>query len=322
MRSPFHMPDGRVGWAVVERDTASPRATTRIEVMDRDGDLSTLRTLDGVVDAVVASKEEFFVRRYIPVRMRWDFTQQQEVVRVPRAEGREHPILPVSDLDRWDWNGEPRFARSGDDGSLYVGNLGRLWRVIPNEGDWGRQEAIPFRARVRMEVRDPVPPPKWTVPEPGATRPPTSVSFPRLSPDGKRLFFMAANYLWEQPMDDAPIRQLTTTSTEGVPIVSPEGSRVAFVGSVGDEDALEVFGPPELQVLEVATGQTRSVLRLKQRGVAPTWTADGQRLIVWEEGSDEAPFRLLAVDLGGSRETLTEVFEEPSRHTTLSSDGQ
>ncbi len=228
VRSPFHFPDGQVGWAVVERDTDSPSATTRIEIMDRDGTASTIRIMDGVADAIVASDEEFFVRRYIPVFMRREDAQQRDVVRVPRADGPERPIVPVSDVFYYNWRGEPRFARSGDNETLYVGNLGRLWRVNLEEEE---REAIPFRATVRMEVLDPVPPQKWTLPEPGATRPPTSIQDPRLSPDGQRLLFVAAEYLWEQPMDDAPIRQLTTTSAgEMVPIVSPEGSRVALQG--------------------------------------------------------------------------------------------
>ena len=65
VHSPFHLPDGRVGWAVVERNRLSCKATTRIEVMDRDGTVSTLRTLDGAADAIVASEGEFFVRRHI-----------------------------------------------------------------------------------------------------------------------------------------------------------------------------------------------------------------------------------------------------------------
>ncbi len=39
VHSPFHLPDGRVGWATVERDRSSPGATTRIEVMDADGEV-------------------------------------------------------------------------------------------------------------------------------------------------------------------------------------------------------------------------------------------------------------------------------------------
>ena len=79
VRSPFHFPDGRVGWAVVERDTASLGTTTQIEVMDADGTTSVLHTLDGVADAIVASDDELFVRRYLPIRMRSEQAQQREV---------------------------------------------------------------------------------------------------------------------------------------------------------------------------------------------------------------------------------------------------
>ncbi len=45
-RSVFYLSDGRLGWAVVEREQGSPRATTRFEVIDPQGTVSTLRTLE------------------------------------------------------------------------------------------------------------------------------------------------------------------------------------------------------------------------------------------------------------------------------------
>ena len=309
VHSPFHLPDGRVGWAVVERDTASPRTMTRIEVMDRDGTVSTLRTLDGVADAIVASDEEFFVRRHIPLG------GGDYVLRVPHAEGQEHHIVPVSGDD----GRRTGFAWSGDDETLYVGNLGRLWKVSPARG---RREAIPFRATVRMEVRDPVPPPKWTMPEPGTSRPPTSIRFPRLSPDGQRLVFLAARDLWEQPLDGGPIRRLTATAAVH-PAFSPDGSRIAF--GEGRSDNPGIVNSGELQVFDVATGQTQSVSP-GQEGFdfSPTWTRDGQRLIVWEafDGENFPPlsYRLVSVDLSGTRETLTEA--QPGGYTAISPDGQ
>ena len=222
VRPPFHMPDGRAGWAVVERDTASPRATTRIEVMDGDGTVSTLRTLDGVADAVVASSEELFARRYVPVDMRYGVAQQREVVQIPIGGGQERPVLPVSDVVQFSPRGEPRFARSERNGTLFVGNLGRLWRVTPDEGE---MEAIPFRASVTMEVRDPTPPPRWTPPEPGATRPPRSVQYPRLSPDGQRLVFVAAQYLWERASPRRRAARGRSASTWGArPPTSPSST--------------------------------------------------------------------------------------------------
>ena len=89
VRSPFHLLDGRVGWAVVERDPASPRATTRIEIMDRDGTVSELHTMHGVADAIVAADEEFFARRWVPVSMRVTYANQREVVRVSYGEDRK-----------------------------------------------------------------------------------------------------------------------------------------------------------------------------------------------------------------------------------------
>ena len=316
VRSPFHMPDGRVGWAVVERETTSPRATTRIDVMDRDGTSSTIRTLDGVAVAVVASDSVLFVRRHIPVMMRGDFiAQQNELVRVPLAGGRERSILPVSDVCGHCFRGRPRFALSAAEATLYIGNLGRLWRVSPDENE---REAIAFRATVTMDVRDPVAPPKWTIPEPGTSAPPRSIRFPRLSPDGRRLVFRAAGSLWEQSSDGGPIRRLSDTGGIGVAF-SPDGSRLAFFA--GSELRLLDFSTDGMQTVEVL--ERGNAIRPR---VDPSWMPDGEGLIAWEN-VDAGRARLLVIRTDdGTKETLAEVRRHrsnpPDGHTTVSTDGQ
>ena len=307
VRSPFHLPDGRVGWAVVERDTASSRATTRIEIMDMDGGVSTLHTLDGVADAIVASGEELFMRRYIPIEMRGERAQQREVVRIPFAEAQESPILTVPYVDRYNFRGEPRFAWSADEAALYVGNLGRLWKVNPDEGV---MEAIPFRATIRMEVRDPVPPPRWTPVALGTGAAPRGISRPRLSPDGARLLFKAAHYLWEQPLNGGRVRRLSDEAFYREPVVSPDGRRVAYVSDENDK----------IRLLELDSGLTRTLVV----GYIPPglfWSHDGQRLFfVDHSGKGEENHGILAVNLSDGATTII-ADGQPTAMSLIPADG-
>lgn len=52
--SAFYLPDGRIGWTIVERDATSGRGSTRIEVRNAAEVVSTLRTFDGIADPIVA----------------------------------------------------------------------------------------------------------------------------------------------------------------------------------------------------------------------------------------------------------------------------
>jgi imidazolonepropionase-like amidohydrolase/Tol biopolymer transport system component len=309
VRSPFHLPDGRVGWAVVERDTTSPRATTRIDIMDADGGVSTLHTLDGVADAIVGSDEELFVRRYIPVEMRNEEAQQREVVRIAFAETQESPILPISDVFYYNFRGEPRLALSVDDRALYIGNLGRLWKVRPDEGE---MEAIPFRATVRMEVRDPVPPPRWTPHALGTVAAPRGISYPRLSPDGARLLFKAAHYLWEQPLDGGRVRRLSDTAILTEPVISPDGRSVAYVSN---DDV-------EIRLLELESGLTRTVVvNTSDFDAELFWSHDGQRLFVVDHsGSGEETHRILAVNVKSGATTMI-ADRQPTGRTLIPADG-
>jgi len=53
--STFYVPDGRLGWSVIEQDNQSSDYVTRIETLSFQGGVSTLRTIPGLVDRVLSS---------------------------------------------------------------------------------------------------------------------------------------------------------------------------------------------------------------------------------------------------------------------------
>jgi imidazolonepropionase-like amidohydrolase/Tol biopolymer transport system component len=302
-RSVFYLPDGRLAWTVIGKpETGSPRWTTRIEVMSAQGTVSTLRTLEGVADRVVASAtgEGFYCRCYVPL-MFYSLTQKDDILFLPLPTGAERQILAVSGL----WYSSPRFAVAADNKTLYVGNSGRLWEVtLPG----GARKPIGFRAQVKLEIQDPVPPPQWAPPAPGSSAPPRSVLQPRLSPDGRSLVFGAAGYLWEQSLNKGQVQRLSEgNAVEYDPAFSPDGRQLAFAS--GRQ------GKGEIKVLSFETRQTRTLASGSFEQLS--WSPDGQRLVFARDGH-----RLVAMNVSDGR--IEELFEagdwEPYPH--FSADGQ
>ncbi len=312
-RSVFYLPDGRLAWTVVELETEA----TRIEVMSPQGTVSTVRTVGGDADRAVPSPagDGLYLRRRYPR----SFGVRVKVLSfVPLPDGAERQLLPVSGRRYPD----PQFAVAADNRSLYLGENGRLWKIaLPS----GAREHTPFRARVRLEVRAPTPPPKWAPAPVGGSAPPRSVLWPRLSPDGRSLVFGAAGYLWQQALDggEAPYRNGTGqaerlfagSALEWAPAFSPDGRQLAFIH--------RQFGKVEVRVFDFASRQTRTLASGSADFDDPSWSSDGQRLVYLE--TPPWPHRVVAVNLrDGKKEKLADagvVFRARAPRPHFSADG-
>ena len=274
IRSVFYLPDGRLAWTLVELSVelqggwwrGSAHARTRIEVMNTEGAVTTLATVEGYAAPAVPSPagDGLYIRRFRPV-IPWHRRPAEDLLFLPLPEGGARLIVPLARPRGW----TPRFAVSDDNERLYVGAAGRLWEIaLPN----GAREPIPFRAKVKLEIRDPVPPPRLEWPSAGSAAPPRSVTFPRLSPDGRALVFAAARLLWRQRLDGGgrARRLFEGSAIEGEPAFSPDGRRLAFTH--------RAHGRQELRVLEFASGQIRTLASESPGRWRPSWSPDGQRL--------------------------------------------
>ncbi|MGB7208708.1 MAG: amidohydrolase family protein [Pyrinomonadaceae bacterium] len=137
---------------------------------------------------------------------------------------------------------------SADNGTLYIGNLGHLWKVTMPAG---QREAIPFRAKVTLTVRQSKSPPKWTPLAPGETSPLRTIGQPEISPDGTRLVFQALGNLWEQRISGGQATLLVKgEGTKSDYAFSPDWRQIAYV--------IRSQGKREIQILEFGSGKIRT----------------------------------------------------------------
>ncbi|MEE8257797.1 MAG: amidohydrolase family protein [Acidobacteriota bacterium] len=186
-----------------------------------------------------------------------------------------------------------RFGLDAENKSLYLEDAGRLWKILLPSG---RREYIPFRARPKVEIQDPVPAPKWTPAAAAPAAPPRHILHPRLSPDGRTLVFQAAGFLWEQPLDGGPAKRLLEGKAfEDWPAFSPDGRQLAFVHSEYGKQEVRVLDLKSQQMRTVASGRTFSGL---------SWSPDSQRVIFAEGTPPPSRWVIASTSANNKKEKL------------------
>ncbi|MFB3111485.1 MAG: amidohydrolase family protein, partial [Gemmatimonadales bacterium] len=274
--SVFYLSDGRLAWTMIELAVeldgvwwGRTSATTRIEVMSPEGTVSTLRTLTGYAAPAVPSPwgDGLYCRRYRPL-IPWHRRPPEDLLFLPLPDGAERNVVRLARPRGW----TPRFAVAADNKALYVGQAGRLWKIaLPS----GAREPIAFSARVKLEIQDPLLPRRLSLTPVGSSAPPRSVMHPRLSPDGRSLVFMAARYLWRQPLGGGQAQRLFEgRGLESESAFSPDGRQFAFVHAE--------YGRRELRVFDFETRQTHTLTSGLSGLWQPSWSPDSQRLVFME----------------------------------------
>ena len=268
IRSAFYLTDGRVGWTVLGGPAGESQAhdlgipVSRIMAVNPQGAISTLLSIDGVVDRVVPSGNDLYVRRYqisVPI------------VAVPQPEdlavvSRSGEIRTITSL----MNPHPRpgFAVAND--SIYLGERGQLFRIDVESGD---RQTIPFTASIQMEVLGRADAVKYE-PENPTMGTSTSVLDPRLSPDGRNLYFTAAGFIWRQSLDGGIAQRINSDDgfQWGAAAVSPDDSQIAYQHSEGNLQ--------ELRIANVNDGTVRTLVTVDRSGrFEPAWSPDGKKIV-------------------------------------------
>jgi len=273
IQSVFYTRDGVPAWSVVEEPDEG-EARTRVELANDDGPPVLAATIPGAADRVSPSSlgNGYFARSQ---------TEGAHLVWV-RADSTESMIADLTPV--YSWYNDPRFAVARDDGSVFLGEEGHLWRVSAEDGTI---EEVRFRAAVSLEVAELTPIP--ATPLPRSIETPT-ISSPRLTPDGQALVFGAFGSLWTQSLSGGTAARLTTDDAlERDPAIRPDGRELAYVRVVGGEQ--------ELRIRDLESGADRTIHRGSVL-LDPAWSPDGASIAVASHGG--RAFSILVLDAAES----------------------
>jgi len=275
-RSAFYLPDGRLGWAVVQPGTGSQPTSSRLEIRSLDGTVQPLVTIEGDVQRVVtAPTGEGLYCRILR-------TGTEDLIFLSLSDAQKMAVATLRHPFQ-----SPQFGTVTDNSVVYLGDAGQLWNISRATGS---RQPIVFTARVRLEIRDPIPPLRQSFSPSPRSMPPRSIVAPQLSPDGLFLVFGAAWHLWRQPLNGGPAERLTEGAGFDLwPALSPDGQQIAFVHFEHGKEEVRSFHLQNKATRTLASGG--SYLNL-------SWSPDGQRLVLVEEGS---PNRIVAVSVADGR---------------------
>jgi imidazolonepropionase-like amidohydrolase/Tol biopolymer transport system component len=333
----FYLADGRPAWTAMDLDKATSSYVTKIEALEKDGSVSTVRVVQGIVDWAAASPkgDGLYCHRFI-VNVPWTVLAEG-MAYLPLPEGELRDIRPMSSRGR--------FALSPDGGSVYVGDQGRLWRVrVPSGGS----EAIAFRADVKIEVREVTTPHMAIANESNSVRPSPVLAFRRMAKrsslvlrdffgdslsraENRSVFRMEKHRKGSPPfrltaknrqgirslvllnLSSGQARVLTTGSSISELAWSADGKRIAAVTSTG-------FGK-SVVAYSVADGKDEKLAGAGSWSPRPQLSADGNSLYYSSDASGIGNLYRLALSKDAKPEQVTHL----TRHLSdarISTDGK
>jgi dipeptidyl aminopeptidase/acylaminoacyl peptidase len=135
------------------------------------------------------------------------------------------------------------------------------------------------------------------------------LSSPALSPDGKTAVFTVQDWsieknkstssLWLVDVAGGTPRRLTNApASDGSPVWSPDGTRLAFTSKRGDDEAASLY------VMRTDGGEPEKILELPFGISAPRWMPDGQRLVIVTTVIPELAGALTPADLAAMKKEI------------------
>jgi dipeptidyl aminopeptidase/acylaminoacyl peptidase len=132
---------------------------------------------------------------------------------------------------------------------------------------------------------------------------------PALSPDGKTAVFTVQDWsieknkstssLWLVDVAGGTPRRLTNApASDGSPVWSPDGTRLAFTSKRGDDEAASLY------VMRTDGGEPEKILELPLGISAPKWMPDGQRLVIVTTVIPELAGTLTPADLAAMKKEI------------------
>ncbi|WP_426245015.1 amidohydrolase family protein [Nocardioides sp. LHG3406-4] len=131
----------------------------------------------------------------------------------------------------------------------------------------------------------------------------TGVLTPQLSPNGKRIAFVALNDLWLMKIGRKPKRLTDDSYQEVDPVFSPDGKRLAY--------SSDRKGTEDIFVRTLKSGKERRVTALDSAEVAASWSPDGRSMAFQDQ---TGATYVLDLASGAVRELVSSLFG-PGRPT-------
>lgn len=114
-----------------------------------------------------------------------------------------------------------------------------------------------------------------------------------LSPDGKTIVFELLGDLYTMPVDGGDAKLLLGgTQYDGMPRFSPDGKKIAFISDRSGAENLWVVDADGSNPKALTEGRDSLML-------SPTWTPDGNYVLVSKQGGGLGTYTLLMVDIRG-----------------------
>jgi hypothetical protein len=138
-----------------------------------------------------------------------------------------------------------------------------------------------------------------------------------MAPDQRRFVVIGAGFLWEQPVDGGPARQILESGAfTRDPVFSPDGRKLAFIASEN--------GKRELRVYDFDTRKTSSLFQVGGASwpLYPSWSPDGKQIVFQHTRGIFDPYRIVVANVadGMTREVAQGVGAWTAR-PHFSSDG-
>ncbi len=135
------------------------------------------------------------------------------------------------------------------------------------------------------------------------------VGSPALSPDGKTVVFTVQEWsvdknkstsnLWLVDVTGGEPRRLTTANaSDGSPVWSPDGTRIAFLSKRGDDENASLY------VLRRDGGEAEKILELPYPLATPKWMPDGKAVVVQTKVIPELVGKWAKADLAAMKKEI------------------
>lgn len=301
--NPFFQTDGTVAWAeTVQQGTAQffgppPAATTFFEKKSNDGSIIRFSSLTGRIGRIAFKKgnQSFYYVGGGQVRFYTIGDTASTIVGAFKGTGIALTLAP-------------------DEKKLYAAADAKLWQINLSAA---AVDQMNWKAKVKMEVVNPAIR-KWNPPT-SSNVSPSVVMTPRLSPDGKRIAFMAAGFLWEQAIPGGKAKKLIAENSYQLdPSFSPDGKKIAFVS--------DMQGKRELRVFDFASGKIKSLAAVGGDSwiLQPGWSPNGKTILYQQSDLLGSPFKFIKInaETGGDTITITNAGNSWNGRPNFSPDGK